>query len=100
MAFDYKCKYLNTNIFCTSYLHPDAGLVSATWTGSQDVAFQNLRMFQSLGLAASFALAAFVGVTTKLYLLIGLLGLATTFYVAVEYTMRRRLDQRTDTGSI
>ena len=79
-----------------------AGLVSVNWLGNMDVAFQNLRMFQSFGLAASFTLAAFISVTMKLYLLIGLLGLSTTFYVAVEYYMRRRegVNQRVDSGSI
>ena len=69
--------------------HVFTGLVNLSCPDEHDVAFQNFRMLQGLGACLAFMLGSFVCVAVKLYILIGLLIVATLFYVVVEYQVRR-----------
>ncbi|XP_070571798.1 protein unc-93 homolog A-like [Ptychodera flava] len=82
------------------------GLADAIWqteinsvygvvfSANQEAAYSNYRLWESLGFTVSFAYSLFLCVSTKLYILTGVLGVGLLSYFVVEY--KRWKEQRED----
>lgn len=69
-------------------------MVNLSCTDDHDVAFQNVRMMQGLGVTLCFFLGVFFCVSVKLYILVAMLVVAILGYAVVEYRLRSMdLDQ-------
>ncbi|CAF0795983.1 unnamed protein product [Brachionus calyciflorus] len=57
---------------------------------NEEAAFSNLKLWQSVGSAISFAYSNFIGTNVKLYLLIAYLTLGMTGYAIVEFRLKKK----------
>ena len=79
-----KCKFSFIIIICF------VAFYGVIFSGSEEAAFSNYRLWESLGFAIAFAYSFALCANVKLWVLVGVLAAGMTGYLTIEFTEKKK----------